>query len=60
MVVQTPYSLVTLGIPFDPMSEVNGTLQEAFLHHSWATRKLLQFCARLTPEPLSQPPQTPG
>lgn len=37
------------------MSEVNATLKEAFRHHAWATRKLLEFCAQLTPEQLSQP-----
>ena len=41
------------------MSEINATLKEAFRHHAWATRKLLEFCAQLTPEQRSQPPPTP-
>jgi uncharacterized damage-inducible protein DinB len=36
------------------MSEGNATLKEAFRHHAWATRELLAFCARLTPEQLSR------
>ena len=41
-------------LPFDPMSERNATLKEAFRHHAWATRELLAFCAQLRPEQLSQ------
>jgi len=41
------------------MSESNATLKEAFRHHAWATRKLLEFCAQLTPEQLSQPRPKP-
>ena len=41
------------------MSEVNGTLKEAFRHHAWATRTLLGFCAQLRPEQLSQPRPAP-
>ena len=46
-------------LPFDPMSEGNATLKEAFRHHAWATRELLAFCAQLRPEQLSQPRPTP-
>ena len=41
------------------MSEGNATLAEAFRHQAWATRRLLEFCARLRPEQLSQPRPTP-
>ena len=47
------------NLRFDPMSEGNATLKEAFRHHAWATRELLAFCARLRPEQLSQPRPTP-
>ena len=40
------------------MSEGNATLAEAFRHQAWATRRLLEFCARLRPEQLSQPRPT--
>src|SRR6266700_280236 len=32
---------------------VNGALEEAFRAHSWATRRLLEFCQKLTPEQLA-------
>jgi uncharacterized damage-inducible protein DinB len=41
------------------MSEGNATLKEGFRHHAWATRKLLEFCAQLRPEQLSQPRPSP-
>ena len=41
------------------MSEGNPTLEEAFRHHAWATRRLLAFCAQLRPEQLSQPRPAP-
>jgi len=46
-------------LPFDPMSEGNDTLKEAFRHHAWATRELLAFCAQLGPEQLSLPRPAP-
>jgi len=41
------------------MGEGTATLKEAFRHHAWATRELLEFCAQLRPEQLSQPPPAP-
>jgi uncharacterized damage-inducible protein DinB len=41
------------------MSESNAALKEAFRHHTWATHKLLAFCAQLPPEQLSQPRSVP-
>jgi uncharacterized damage-inducible protein DinB len=41
------------------MCEGNATLEEAFRHHTWATRTLLAFCAQLQPEQLSQPRPAP-
>ena len=41
------------------MSKRNATLKEAFRHHAWATRELLAFCARLTPEQLTLPRPEP-
>ena len=46
-------------LAFDPMSEGNATLEEAFRHHAWANRTLLAFCAHLPPEQLSQPRPAP-
>ncbi len=43
------------GLTIRQMGEGNATLKEAFRHHAWATRKLLAFCAPLTPEQLKQP-----
>lgn len=41
------------------MSESNGTLKEAFRHHAWATRQLMEICEQLRPEQLSQPRSAP-
>src|SRR5882672_12226976 len=46
-------------VAFDPMSEGNATLKEAFRHNAWATRQLLAFCAQLRPEQLWQPRPAP-
>ncbi len=35
------------------LTRVNGALEEAFRAHSWATRRLLEFCKELTPEQLA-------
>src|SRR5260370_37001128 len=35
------------------LARVNGALEEAFRAHSWATRRLLEFCQALTPEQLA-------
>jgi len=34
------------------LTRMNGALEEAFRAHSWATRRLLEFCQDLTPEQL--------
>jgi uncharacterized damage-inducible protein DinB len=52
-----PAAVHDLG--FDPMSESNATLKEAFRHQAWATRELMAFCAGLTAEQLSQPRSAP-
>ncbi|HET7419066.1 MAG TPA: DinB family protein [Candidatus Dormibacteraeota bacterium] len=41
------------------MSEADATLKEAFRHNAWATRVLLEFCARLRPEQLFEPRTVP-
>ncbi|TMC05009.1 MAG: DUF664 domain-containing protein, partial [Chloroflexi bacterium] len=35
------------------LRRVDGALEEAFRAHSWATRRLLEFCQELTPEQLA-------
>ena len=35
------------------LARMNGALEEAFRAHSWATRRLLEFCHDLTPEQLA-------
>ena len=54
-----PQAQAVHDLPFDPMSEGNATLKEAFRHQAWATRELLAFCAQLGPEQLSQPRPAP-
>jgi len=35
------------------LRRMDGALEEAFRAHSWATRRLLEFCQKLTPEQLA-------
>ena len=35
------------------LRRVDGALEEAFRAHSWATRRLLEFCQELTPEQMA-------
>lgn len=41
------------------MSEANATLKEAFRHHAWATRELIDFCSELPSDLLSQAQSIP-
>ena len=42
-----------LAMASNKLGLMNGLLEEAFRAHAWATRRLLDFCAELTPDQLA-------